>query len=42
MGPVYINIFDRYDVLVFDDFIDQERGFSKVYDLSKVKANELR
>lgn len=42
MGPVSVNIFDRNDVLVFDDFLDQERGFSKVYDLSKVKANELR
>ena len=30
MGPVSVNIFDKYDVLVFDDFIDQQRGFSKV------------
>jgi len=42
MGPVSVNIFDRNSVLVFDDYIDQEKGFSKVYDLSKVKANELR
>lgn len=42
MGPVSVNIFDRNDVLVFDDYIDQEKGFSKVYDLSKVKAEELR
>jgi len=42
MGPISVNIFDRHDVLVFDDYIDQEKGFSKVYDLSKVKAEELR
>lgn len=42
MGPVSVNIYDRNDVLVFDDYIDHERGFSKVYDLSKVKADELR
>lgn len=42
MGPVSVNIFDRNSVLVFDDYIDQEKGFSKVYDLSKVRADELR
>ena len=40
--PISVNIFDRYDALVFDDYIDHESSFSKVYDLSKVKANELR
>lgn len=42
MGPVYVNIYDGDKVLVFDDFIDQEASFSKVYDLSKVKARELK
>lgn len=42
MGPVSVNIYGRNDVLVFDDYIDQEKGFLKVYDLSKVKADELR
>lgn len=42
MSPVYVNIFDSNDVKVYDDFIDRERGFSKVYNLSKVKADELR
>lgn len=42
MGPLSENIYVRNDVLVFDDYIDHEKGFSKVYDLSKVKADELR
>ena len=42
MAPVSVNIFDSHDVLVFDDYIDHENSFSKVYDLSKVKADELK
>jgi hypothetical protein len=42
MGPVTVNIFDSHNVLVFDDYIDHEASFSRVYDLSKVKADELR
>jgi len=42
MGPVSVNIFDSRNTLVFDDYIDHEAGFSRVYDLSKVKADELR
>ncbi|MCG8307262.1 MAG: hypothetical protein MI975_07695 [Cytophagales bacterium] len=42
MGPVSVNIFNRNDVLIFDDYIDQEKGFEKVYDLSKVNAKDLR
>ena len=41
MSPVSVNIFDRNDVLVFDDYIDHESSFSKIYDLSKVRADEL-
>ena len=42
MEPISVNIFDSNDVLLFDDYIDHERSFSRVYDLSKVKAEELR
>ena len=42
MSQVSLNIFDKNNVLIFDDYIDRERAFSKIYDLSKVKANELR
>jgi hypothetical protein len=42
MRPVSVNIFDKHNELVFDDYIDHERAFSRIYDLSKVKANELR
>ena len=42
MAPVSVNIYDSYNVLVFDDYIDHEKSFSIVYDLSKVKAEELR
>lgn len=42
MAPVSVNIYDAHNVLVFDDYIDHESSFSKVYDLSKVRANELR
>ena len=42
MEPVSVNIFDGNDVLIFDDYIDRERGFSKVYDLSNAKSDELR
>jgi len=42
MSPVSVNIFDSHNVLVFDDYIDHENSFSKVYDLSKVRADELR
>lgn len=42
MGPVSVNIFDRNNVQVFNDYIDQEKSFSKVYDLSKVRSEDLR
>ena len=42
MEPVSVNFFDKDDVLVFDDIIEREKSFSKLYDLSKVKAKELR
>lgn len=42
MSPVSVNIFDRQNILVFDDYIDHDSSFSKVYDLSKVNADELR
>ena len=42
MGPVSVNIFDKHNELVFDDHIDHESSFSRIYDLSKVKADELR
>ena len=42
MEPISVNIFDRNDVLIFDDNINRERSFSKIYDLSRIKAEELR
>jgi hypothetical protein len=42
MAPVSVNIIDSHNVHVFDDYIDHESSFSKVYDLSKVRADELR
>jgi hypothetical protein len=42
MAPVSVYIYDRYNALVFDDYIDHEASFSRVYDLSKVKADDLR
>ena len=42
MGPVSVNIFGRNDVLVFDDFIDHKKSFFRIYDLSRIKAEELR
>ena len=41
MAPVSVLIYDSHDVLVFDDYIDRSNSFSKVYDLSKVRAEEL-
>jgi hypothetical protein len=42
MSPVSVKILNKRNELVFDDYIDHERSFSKVYDLSKVKADELK
>ena len=42
MDPVSVNIFDRNGVLIFDDHIDQEKGFERIYDLSKIEARDLR
>lgn len=42
MSPVSVNIFDRFGVLLFNDYIDRERGFSKLYDLSQVDAENLK
>jgi hypothetical protein len=40
--PVSVNIIDRNDVVVFDDYINHEKGFSRVYDLSNLKADQVR
>jgi len=42
MAPVSVNIYDSFNVLVFDDYIDHEKSFSVIYDLSKVRAEKLR
>ncbi len=42
METVYINIYDRYGIPVFEDIIDRERGFSRIYDLSKINAEQAR
>lgn len=42
LEPVYVNVFDRNDVLLFDDYIERERAFTRVYDLSKLNSNDLR
>jgi len=42
MAPVTVNLYDSHNALVFGDYIDHEKSFSRIYDLSKVKANELR
>ena len=42
IGPVPVRFTDKNDLLVFDDYIDREASFSKVYDLSKVNADELK
>ncbi len=42
MAPVSVNIYDSHNALVFDDYIDKEKSFSRIYDLSKVIAEELR
>ena len=42
MAPISVNILDRNDVLVFDDYIDHEKAFSKVYDLSRISAENLK
>ncbi len=41
MGSVLVNILDKNRILVYEDYIDHESSFSKVYDLSKVNADEL-
>jgi hypothetical protein len=41
MEPVYVNILDKHGLLIFDDYIDHERSFSKVYDLSKIDADQI-
>jgi hypothetical protein len=41
VAPVSVLIYDSYDILVFEDYIDHANSFSKVYDLSKVKAEDL-
>lgn len=42
MSPVSVKILNKRNELVFDDYIDHERSFSKIYDLSKVRADELK
>jgi hypothetical protein len=42
MAPVTVNIYDKRNMLVFNDYVDHENSFSRVYDLSKVKADELK
>ena len=42
MEPISVNIFDKNDVLVYDDIIDSEKSFSKIYDLSRIEVEELR
>ena len=41
MAPVYVKLYDRYGILIFEDFINRERGFSRIYDLTKVNADNL-
>ncbi len=42
METVYVNIYDRYGIPVFEDIIDRERGFSRIYDLSKIDADHAK
>jgi hypothetical protein len=42
MAPVYVNIYDRFGVLLFDDYINRERAFSRTYDLSRVQSDDLK
>jgi hypothetical protein len=42
MAPVYVKIYDSNNIMIFDDYVDHERAFSRIYDLSKIKSNELR
>lgn len=41
MEPVYVNILDKHGLLIFDDYIEHERSFSKVYDLSKIDSDHV-
>ncbi|NJN25261.1 MAG: hypothetical protein HC819_04425 [Cyclobacteriaceae bacterium] len=41
VAPVTVKFLDRKGLLVFDDYIDQGSNFSKVYDLSRVNADEI-
>lgn len=42
MGPVYVKLYDNRNTVIFDDVIDRERAFSRIYDLSKITENHLR
>ena len=42
MDPVFVNVFNRNDELVVDDYIERTRSFSRIYDLSGIKTGELR
>ena len=42
MSPVSVKILNKRNDLVFGDYIDHESSFSRIYDLSKVRADELK
>ncbi len=42
LSPVYVNIYDRNNVLIYGDKIDHTKSFSRKYDLSKLNTSELK
>ncbi|CAN5348846.1 hypothetical protein BH23BAC1_BH23BAC1_08480 [soil metagenome] len=40
-NPVYINIFDEKNNIIYRDTIEIEANFSRIYDLSKISAREF-
>jgi hypothetical protein len=41
VNPVYINIYDEYNKIIYQDKIEVEANFSRIYDLSNITAREF-
>jgi hypothetical protein len=42
LAPVIINIYDQNGNQIFGDYVDLNKSFKKVYDLSKVEEDKIR
>lgn len=42
IAPLSVLVYDKYNTLIYDDYIDHQTSFSKVYDFKDVRVGQLR